>query len=300
MEGAYRAGMVAVIGKPNVGKSTFVNAIVGQKVSIVSSKPQTTRRRVLGIATKASWQAVFVDTPGIHTAHNQLGKALNQAAQQSVSGVDLVLVMVDSSRMPGKEDKDLALILEQAGVFASKTPVILCLNKMDVLKAANVERCYEAYKELFPAENLMMTSMTRDENVDLLVNMIVEKLPEGEPLYPEDQVTDQSMRFLAAELIREKALNKTRKEIPHAVACYIENWEENDKLARIEAVILVERDSQKGILIGKGGSMLKAIGTEARVEIQEILEKKVFLQVFVKVRDSWRGNEQILRELEYM
>lgn len=298
--GAYRSGIVAVVGKPNVGKSTLVNLVVGQKVSIVSDKAQTTRRRLLGIATRGDSQIVFVDTPGIHRAHHELGKALNETARTSVSGVDLVLIVVDSSRMPSKEDRDAAKLLKEAGLWGDGTPVLLCMNKMDILKAADVERNYEAYRELFPTEEWMMTSFTKEQNVDKLIEQIVAHLPEGEPLYPEEMVTDQSVRSMAAEFIREKALHLTRQEVPHALATYIEDWEETDRFARISAVILVERDSHKGIIIGKSGSMLKKIGTLAREEIQELLEKKVHLELFVKVRDDWRSSMRILQELEYL
>lgn len=298
--GAYRSGIVAVVGKPNVGKSTLINAIVGQKVSIVSDKAQTTRRRIMGVSTEGDHQIVFVDTPGIHKATHKLGHALNETAKSSVDGVDVLLIVVDSSRMPSREDRDVALILKEAGVWETKTPKILCMNKMDLLKAEDVERNYAAYQELFPADEWMMTSFTRNDNVDKLVELLVSRLPEGEPLYPEDTVTDQSMRSLAGELVREKALHLTRQEVPHALATYVEDWDEDDKLVHISVVLLVEREGHKGILIGKKGAMLKRIGTMAREEIQPMVGKKVFLELFVKVREDWRGNLRMLQELEYL
>lgn len=295
--GAYKAGIVAVVGKPNVGKSTLVNTLVGQKVSIVSDKAQTTRKRILGIHTRGDCQIVFADTPGLHAAKHKLGNILNETVRQTLDGVDVVLVVVDASHHPGKEDVALMEMLRDHQTRAN-IPVVLCMNKMDLLKPIDVEANYEAYGKLFPTERLMMTSFTRLQNVDKLVEMIVECLPEGPPLYPEDQVTDQSVRSLASEMVREKALRLTRQEVPHAIATYVENWEETETLVRISAVIMVETDGQKAILIGKGGSMLKKIGTQARVEIEEMLGKKVFLESFVKVRSEWRQNTRLLRELE--
>ncbi len=292
---SYRSGVVAVVGKPNVGKSTIVNTIVGQKVSIVSDKAQTTRKRILGIATRSNFQIVFADTPGLHTAKHKLGSLLNETIKQSLDGVDLFLVVVDSSRHPSKEDQALMKLLAQY-----KTPRILCLNKMDLLRPVDVEDRFHDYQKLFETETIMMTSFTRFQNVDKLVAEIVSRLPEGEPLYPEDIVTDQTVRSMSAEFVREKALRLTKQEVPHAVATYIENWEETDSLARISAVIMVETEGQKAILIGKCGSMLKKIGTQARMEIEELLDKKVFLEIFVKVRSQWRQNKRMLHDLELL
>lgn len=294
--GAYRAGIVAVVGKPNVGKSTLVNTLVGQKVSIVSDKAQTTRKRILGIVTRGEYQIVFADTPGLHSAKSKLGNILNETVRQTLDGVDAVLVVVDASRHPGKEDTALMELLREHEL-RSKTPVVLCMNKMDLLKPIDVEANYEAYGKLFPTERMMMTSFTRFQNVDKLVGLIVESLPEAPPLYPEDQVTDQSVRSLAAEIVREKALRLTRQEVPHAIATYVENWEETEDLARISAVVMVETDGQKAILIGKGGSMLKKIGTQSREEIEAMLDKRVYLETFVKVRSEWRQNTRLLQEL---
>ena len=278
-----------------MGKSTIVNTIVGQKVSIVSDKAQTTRKRILGIATRSNFQIVFADTPGLHTAKHKLGSLLNETIKQSLDGVDLFLVVVDSSRHPSKEDQALMKLLAQY-----KTPRILCLNKMDLLRPVDVEDRFHDYQKLFETETIMMTSFTRFQNVDKLVAEIVSRLPEGEPLYPEDIVTDQTVRSMSAEFVREKALRLTKQEVPHAVATYIENWEETDSLARISAVIMVETEGQKAILIGKCGSMLKKIGTQARMEIEELLDKKVFLEIFVKVRSQWRQNKRMLHDLELL
>lgn len=284
-----------MVGRPNVGKSTLVNAVVGQKVSIVSDKAQTTRKRVLGICTRGDCQIVFADTPGLHGAKHKLGHVLNETVKQTLDGVDAFLVVVDASRHPGHEDAALAQVLEP---YAGKKPLVLCMNKMDLLKPLNVQINYDAYTALFPTESSMLTSFTKLQNVDKLVEMIVDTLPLGPPLYPEDQVTDQSVRSLAADLIREKVLRLTREEVPHAVATYIEQWEEIETLVHIMAVIMVETEGQKGIMIGKGGAMLKKIGTQAREEIEIMVDKKVYIEIFVKVKADWRQNSRLLHELE--
>lgn len=300
----FRFGVVSVVGRPNVGKSTLVNHFVGQKVSIVSDKPQTTRRRVLGIATTTSWQMVFVDTPGVHKPHTRLGKALNDAAQRSLTDVDVVLVVVDSSRPPAEDDETIATMLDSTGLLdpSAKVPILLCLNKMDKLKPANVQPHWEAYTKLFKTERVMLTSFTKQHNLDELRNLLLEALPTGVPHYDDDTITDQSMRDLAAEFIREKALNLTRQEVPHALACWVESWEEDSdaNLTRISATLMVEKDGQKAILIGKGGAMLKEIGTAARQDIEATMGGKVFLELFVKVRAGWRDNAGILRELDML
>lgn len=306
----HRAGVVAVVGRPNVGKSTLVNTLVGHKVSIISDKAQTTRRRVLGIVTAEDHQIVFVDTPGVHRPHTKLGSALNEAAQSSVFNVDVVLAVVDVSRMPGPEDQKVADMLDQAGYLtkenadpsphAKRVPVLLCLNKMDRLKAEEVERNYDAYCKLFRLDDGLMTSFTRKQNLDILYSQIVELLPENPNYYPDDLYTDQPLRFLAAEFVREKALRLTKEEVPHAVATIVQEWEEDDDEADITVDIIVEREGQKAILIGKRGSMLTKIGTEARLEIEELLDKRVFLRLFVKVRDDWRQNPRLLKELDYL
>lgn len=300
---AHRSGFVAVVGPPNAGKSTLVNLLVGQKVSIVSNKAQTTRRRILGIATREDWQMVLVDTPGVHKPHNRLGRVLVDTAQRSVEDVDLTLVMVDASRKPCPDDREIAGMLERSGRFAEGKlqRVVLALNKMDRLKPEFVNDHYEAYTKLFPTDAVMLTSLTKEQNVDLLLNLLVDRLPEGPVLYDPEMVTDQPLRLLVAELVREKALVLTRQEVPHAVATYVETWEETGRnLTKIGVVILVERDSQRAILIGKGGEMLKKIGSQARVEMEEAVGTKVFLELFVRVREGWRESTRHLRELEIM
>lgn len=293
----YRAGYVALLGKPNVGKSTLLNAIVGHKVSIVSNKPQTTRRRVVGISTTPTHQIAFIDTPGIHEPHTQLGKAMVEQARMSLGDADEVVYVADGSHHPGEQDREVAKLLKED----LKLPVILCMNKMDLLKAEDVQRNLDAFCSLLGLgpDDYMLTTATRGHNVDKLVELIVSKLPEREALYPEDEFTDQSTRFLAAELVREKILHATREEVPHSVAVFVDEWDEEPGLTRIGATILVEKSSQRAIIIGKQGQFLKKVGTEARLEIEELLGKKVFLQLHVKVSEDWRMSPRILQELEY-
>ena len=293
----YRAGYVALLGKPNVGKSTLLNQIVGHKVSIVSNKPQTTRRRVVGITTTPEYQIAFIDTPGIHEPHTQLGKAMIEQARMSLGDADAIVYVADGSHHPGEQDREVAKLLKEE----IKLPKILCMNKMDLLKAEDVQRNLDAFCNLLGLgpEDFMLTTATRGHNVDKLVELIVAKLHEQEALYPEDEFTDQSSRFLTGELVREKILHATREEIPHSVAVFVDEWEEEGALTRIGATILVEKTSQRAIIIGKQGQFLKKIGTEARIEIEELLGKKVFLQLHVKVSEDWRMSPRILQELEY-
>jgi GTP-binding protein Era len=292
----FRSGLVALIGKPNVGKSTLLNRIVGQKVSIVSNKPQTTRRKALGIANGEDWQIAFVDTPGIHDPHTRLGKSMVDQARSGLADVNVAVYVADGSHHPGEMDKQISEMIKGS---LREAKLILCLNKMDLLKAENVERNVRAYQDLFGTEEFMLTTATRGDNVDELVKMIVEHLPEGAPQYDKDEFTDQSSRYLAAELVREKILHATRDEVPHSVAVIVESWDEKEVPLRIEASILVEKASQRGILIGKGGQFLKEIGTKARLDIEEVLGQKVFLALHVKVSEGWRQNPRMLQELEY-
>lgn len=289
-----RSGVVALIGKPNVGKSTLLNRIVGQKVSIVSNNPQTTRRRVLGIAHGEGYQISFIDTPGIHEPHTRLGKAMVDAAKASLKDVDLILCVADASGRPGEIDKRVA------GLLRGLSPVLLCLNKMDLLAADQVAVNVEAYCHLFGTEDYMLTTATAGHNLEKLVEMIVERLPEGTPHYPEDEFTDQSSRFMAAELIREKVLRDSRQEVPHATAVVVDTWDEGEDLIKIGATIYVEKPSQRGILIGKQGQFLKRVGSDARLEIESLLGRRVHLDLHVKVREDWRMNPRVLYELEYM
>jgi GTPase len=298
----FKSGYVALIGKPNVGKSTLLNRFVGQKVSIVSNKPQTTRRRVLGIATESNYQIAFIDTPGIHEPHTRLGKAMVDQARGALGEVDLFLYVADGSKSPNDEDREIARLLKPVTMTEGSsegTPLILALNKMDVLRADQVVEHVEAYCKLLGTENYMLTSASKEQNIDKLLEMILERLPEGERMFDEDEFTDQSSRFLAAELVREKILQATRQEIPHATAVLVENWEERDDLVHIDATIYVEKTSQRSIIIGKHGEFLKKIGTQSRQEIEALIGKRVYLELYVKVRQEWRMDPRVLRELEY-
>ena len=304
----HQFGNVALIGKPNVGKSTLLNRMVGQKVSIVSDKPQTTRKRVVGIVSGPDFQIAFIDTPGIHEPHTKLGRAMVEQARKSLHDVDVIVVVVDASQHPNDADKAMAKLLTGIEVHdlndptkMTSIPVLLCLNKMDRLKADAVQRNVDSYCEIFKTEDYMMTTATVGHNVDKLIEMIVSKLPQGEAQYDPDDYTDQSSRFIAAEFVREKILRATRQEVPHAVAVMVDEWDEDSesKLVRIVASIFVEKASQRAILIGKQGQFIKKIGTEARQEIEELLGERVFLELHVRVREDWRMNPRMLQELEY-
>lgn len=298
---SHKSGFVAIVGKPNVGKSTLVNAYVGAKVAIVSPKPQTTRRVVHGVVTRPDAQVVFVDTPGIHDLGARgraplLNHIMVDAATSAISDVDAVVFLVDGSRMPNEEDKRIGQMLNQR----CRAPVLLALNKMDLLKADNVKAVTEAFWQIVKHADWMRISATRGDNTDKLLDMILARLPEGPELYPADQVTDQNLQILAAEAIREQALLRTREEIPHTLAVAIDEWQEpREKMTRISATIYVERESQKGIVIGAGGAMLKEIGQAARKEIEAWVGHQVYLELWVKVWERWRERESSLRELGY-
>lgn len=289
-----KAGLVSVVGKPNVGKSTLLNAFVGHKVSIVSNKPQTTRKRVLGIAQDEGYQIAFIDTPGIHEPHTKLGRAMVEQARTALVDIDLILYVADVSKRPDDIDKQIAELAKDA-----KAPVILALNKMDKLKAEFVNEHVDAYCNLFVGAKWMLTTATRELNLEKLRDMILEALPEGEPLYPDDEYTDQSTRYLVSELIREKVLIKSRQEVPHATAVQVENWEEReDGTLEISALIVVEKDSQRAILIGKKGQFVKEIGIQARAEIEALLNRHIYLDLHVRVKEDWRQSPRLLRELD--
>ena len=297
----FRAGYVALVGRPNVGKSTLLNAVVGQKVSIVSDKPQTTRRRVMGIAhgtqeDGTGYQIAFIDTPGIHEPHNRLGRAMVESARAALGDADLVLAVVDSSVPVSEAEERIGQMVRTAGL-----PTLLCLNKMDLLKAEFVQKNTDKYSEIFGAQDSMLTIATKGENLPFLIDLIVARLPERPPIFADDEYTDQTARFLSSELVREKILQATRQEIPHAVAVRIDQWEEEPGAGRgrtfIRATIVVEKASQRAILIGKSGSFIKTIGTAARVEIEKLLGRNVFLELFVKVEEGWRQNPRLLHEL---
>lgn len=290
----YKSGFVAIVGRPNVGKSTLMNLLVGQKIAITSPVSQTTRNRLRGILTTDEAQIIFVDTPGIHKPHHQLGKVLVQNAKTAIRSVDLVLFVVDGSVESGGGDRYIVEILSNTEV-----PVILGLNKLDEQPEDSVliDRTYEQIVN--PQWPVVKFSALTGEGVESLQKLLVEHLEVGPYYYPPDLVTDQPERFIMGELIREQILLLTREEVPHSVAIAIEVVEEEPKITRILASIHVERDSQKGILIGKSGSMLKSIGSAAREQIQKLIEGKVYLELFVKVQPKWRQSRTRLAELGY-
>lgn len=293
----YKSGFVAIIGRPNVGKSTLLNQILGQKIVITTDKAQTTRKRIKGILTTEEGQIVFIDTPGVHKPLNKFGEFLLDEAKVSVPDADLILFLVDGSDPAGKGDNWIVEnILSQA-----KVPILLVLNKLDKIKDQfKIEENLLTYKLLFK-ENIptVKISAKTGRNKDTLIENILKKLPEGEMLYAEDVVTEETMREVAQEIIREKILINTKEEIPHSVAVLVEKYDESEKIDRIYASIFCETKSQKGILIGKGGSLLKTIGTQARLELEGIIEKKVYLELNVKIEKDWRKNNKSLKNFGY-
>jgi len=291
---AFRSGFVAILGRPNAGKSTLLNRLVGQKVAIVTSKPQTTRNRIQGIVTRPEGQVVFIDTPGLHSADSALGRQMMHEVAAALEGIDVLLLMVDASRtLPHADD----MLLERAKRFRGKT--ILALNKVDGLQKQKLMPLIEAFHKAFEFAAIVPISALKGNGCDELLVGILRLLPEGEPYFPEDQVTDQPERFLAAEIVREKAIQAMYHEVPYALAVKVEKFEESPKLLRIEATMNVERDSQKKILIGHKGEMLKKIGTQARKELEELFDTKIYLGLFVKVVPGWRDNPHQVRELDW-
>ena len=293
-----KCGFVTIIGRPNVGKSTLLNQILGQKIVITTDKAQTTRKRIKGILTDNNGQIIFIDTPGIHRPLNKLGEFLMDEAKIAIPDADLILFLVDGSEPAGKGDK---WIVENL-LKNTEIPIILVMNKVDKIKnPQKVEENLLSYKLLFDKNiPVLRISAKTGRNKDTLISNILKKLPEGEKLYPDDVVTEESMRNVAKEIIREKILINTQDEIPHSVAITIDKYEEKEDIDKIFATIYCEQKSQKGILIGKGGSLLKTIGTQARLELEEIAEKKVFLSLEVKVEKDWRKRDKILKNFGYV
>lgn len=290
----FRSGFVAIVGRPNAGKSTLLNRLVGQKIAIVTSKPQTTRNRIQGIVTRSDGQIVFIDTPGLHTPESALGRQMIREVTAATEGIDVLLLMADASRgMPEKDE----LLLEKARRFRGRT--ILALNKVDRVEKPKLLPLIEAFRKEFEFASIVPISALNGSGCADLLKEILGFLPEGEPHFPEDQVTDQPQRFLAAEIVREKAIQAMYHEVPYALAVEVEKFEELPRLTRIEATVNVERDTQKKILIGTKGAVLKKIGTEARKELEELLGAKVYLGLFVKVQPNWRENPQRVRELDW-
>ncbi|MFZ5898165.1 MAG: GTPase Era [Bacillota bacterium] len=292
MTDGFRSGFVTIIGRPNVGKSTLLNAIIGQKVAIISPKPQTTRHRIRSVLTRDDAQIIFVDTPGIHKPRHRLGEYMVDAALQTLKEVDLILFVTEADKDFGSGDEFIIKQLE--GI---KTPVFLVLNKIDKIPRLQILPVIDRTKERFPFAEIFPVSATRGENLDRLVDTIVKYLPEGPRYYPEDTVTDQPEQVMMAELVREKILHLTSQEIPHSVAVVVEDLQSRPKnVTLVRATIYVERDSQKAILIGQGGQMLKRIGQEARKEIEGLVGMKVFLELWVKVKENWRDDERYLQQ----
>ena len=294
----HRAGFVAVVGRPNVGKSSLINVYLGQKIAIVSPKPQTTRQTQLGILTRPEAQIIFVDTPGMHTPRNALGQFMVETAARTLQEVDALLFIVDVSAPPGPSD---ALLAQTIAEKAAGKPLVLALNKSDLLKPEDVVAHSAAYRALVgEAAPWMLISATRGDNLDELLAFIIESVPEGPALYPEDEVTQTHLRDLAAELVREAALNALEQEVPHGLAVEVEEFQERlTGPTYIAAAVYVERESHKPIVIGRGGQMLKQIGSAARLEIEKMLEKPVYLELHVKVRKDWRKDEREVRRMGY-
>jgi GTPase len=293
----FKAGYVALCGKPNVGKSTLLNAILGQKIAAVSFRPQTTRRRQLGILTLENAQVIFVDTPGMHKPVHKLGEYMNQEAGEAMADADLVVFMVNASQPPDAEDFLLAEALKSTKPMP---PVILALNKIDLLAEVDLAKYQSLYQNLVPEAMAIQLSAINGRQTGLLMKEIISRMPVGQPFFDTDQVTDYYEREIAGELVREAAMNFLREEVPHSIAVRVEDYlERGESGAYIVATIFVERDSQKGIVIGQGASMLKKIGAHARTEIEAMSGRKVFLELHVKVEKNWRDRQEALQLLGY-
>jgi GTP-binding protein Era len=293
-EKSFRSGFVAILGRPNAGKSTLLNRFVGQKIAIVTSKPQTTRNRIQGIVNRSDGQIVFIDTPGLHLADSQLGRQMVNEIAAALDGVDLLLLVVDASWEAAGVDETL---IQRAKRFGGA--VILALNKIDQVPKRKLLPLIDSFRKAFDFAAIVPISALKGDGCEQLLQEVMARLPEGEPYFGKDQVTDQPERFLAAEIIREKAIRLTYHEVPHALAVVVDQFDESPRLVRIHATLKVERDSQKKILIGSKGAMLKRVGTEARKEMETLLGTKVFLELYVKVVPNWRENPQEVRQLNW-
>ena len=299
----HRSGFVAIVGRPNAGKSTLVNRLVGQKIAIVTSKPQTTRNRIQGIVSRENAQVVLIDTPGLHDAKTALNKQMMREVAAALEGIDVLVLMTDATALgsvstnPENRPHVDNLVMDKSKRFAGKT--ILVLNKIDKLPRPKLAPLLETFGKAQDFAAIVPISAMKGEGCDALLEEVIKLLPEGAAYFPEDQVTDQPERFLASEIVREKAIALTYHEVPHALAVAVEKWEETPKLLRIEMTLTVERASQKKILIGRKGDMLKKIGTQARIELEEILNSKIYLGLFVKVAENWRENPMAVRELDW-
>lgn len=292
---AFRSGFVSILGRPNAGKSTLLNALVGSKVAIVADKPQTTRTAIQGVYTGPEAQIVFIDTPGIHKAQTAIQKRMMESVRASLDERDLLLYLVDVSEKPREDDREAVGVLQH-----SQSPALLIVNKIDLLD--NREQtlpAIEFFRNLHKFEDFLPVSALASEDVARLRERIVTYLPEGPSYFPADHVTDQPARFIAAELVRERILRETRQEVPHSVAVLVEKWEETERLIRIYATIYVERDGQKAIILGSHGAMIKKIGTEARQEMEKLFGIRIFLDLHVKVQANWREKTAFLNALDW-
>lgn len=292
----FKSGVVAVVGRPNVGKSTLLNFLIGQKLNIISDKPQTTRNRITCILTTEEGQIIFLDTPGLHKPRNKLGEYMVKVAIDSLREVDVILFLVEACHRPGKGDEYVVDLLREA-----QTPVFLILNKIDMLSQGELESYEKLYRGLYDFAEVIPVSAVSGTNVPLILQKLLEYLPEGPQYYPEDMITEQPERFVVSELIREKILELTRDEVPHSVAVEVEEMKERKgkNMVYIRANIYVERESQKGIIVGKGGKMLREIGGKARQDIERLLGCKSFLELWVKVQKDWRNKDRTLKDLGY-
>ncbi len=291
----YRAGTASIIGLPNAGKSTLLNALVGEKLAIVTAKAQTTRTSLNGVWTGAEAQIVFVDTPGIHKSDNVFNQRMMRAVRSALESIDALVYVFDATQRIDDEVKQAIDLVKKAEV-----PTILALNKIDAVKEkAKLLALIEAFRELHDFAAYIPLSAKNGEGLDALRAAIVEHLPTGKAIYPEDHITEVPSRYLAAELIRERILILARQEVPHSVAVLVDTWEETPKLTRISATIYVERPGQKNIIVGAGGAMIKSIGTSARMQLEKFFQTKIFLELFVKVKPDWRGQPEFLNELDW-
>ena len=294
MRADYKSGFVTLIGRPNVGKSTLMNYLIGQKIAITSNKPQTTRNRIQTVLTREEGQIVFVDTPGIHKAKNKLGEYMVSVAERTLNEVDVVLWLVEPSTFIGAGEQHIAEQLKKVN-----TPVVLVINKVDMVKKEEVLTFIDAYRKIYDFAAIVPVSARSGQNTDELVNVILKYLPYGPQFYDEDTITDQPERQIVSELIREKALHCLNEEIPHGIAVAIDKMSYRRKIVDIDATIICERDSHKGIIIGKQGAMLKKIGSTARFEIEKMLDMKVNLQLWVKVKKDWRDSDFLIKNFGY-
>jgi GTP-binding protein Era len=297
----FHSGFVCILGRPNAGKSTLLNALVGERLAIISPKPQTTRNRIQGIlhipkaGKRPGAQVILIDTPGVHKPDSSLGRKMMGEVREAVEGCDLILLMIDVNRRLSTEDQFALRMAQQAG-----TPVFLLLNKIDLLKdKKQLLPIIEEYQRLHEFREIIPLSALKKDGLDLLLDKVVALLPAGPAYFPESQITDQPVRFMAAEIVREQVLLATKEEVPHSTTVVVERFEEEPRLTRIAATIYCEREGQKAILVGKGGQMLKKIGTAARIKIEKMVGTKVFLELFVKVQPGWRDSRAFVEELDW-